>query len=310
MRKMSNYVLYDCVSCINIPFNDIEAVKQTKAYAQLCNVAEKLPYETTLVMDVITASYRKRKRLYGLISDCSNGRGVIVIRRLGALGLTNDEVIENYKLIYKAKVGLVFVDMKSENIISKYSTTDLSYCKISISEDEFDILCEDLKNEEIKSNKGKVSTATEYKDEDFEKVYWAYENYFIPIEVAVSNNYFYMSKRKFYNLCEEYEQSERYGEKIEEQEKLFCISEKAKRVGKVPIWFDTLEKMVGYAPSSEKLALSCKELGVPIMHPINFCRMRLKRDTANSRAMRLKMTKTYRQDLSEIFFVPKNEKRY
>ncbi len=306
---MNNYVLYDCVSCINISFNDTEAVKQTKAYAQLCDAAKKLPYKTTLVMDVITASYRKRKRLYALISDCSNNRGVIIIRRLGALGLTNDEVIENYKLIYDAKVGLVFFDAKSENKISKYSTTDLSCHKINKSEDEFDILCEDLKNEKIKTNKGKVSTATEYKDEDFEKVYWAYENYFIPIEVAVSNNYFYMSKRKFYNLCEEYEQSESYGKKIEEQEKMFCISEKVKRVGKVPKWFDTLESMVSYAPSSEELASSCKELGVPIMHPINFYRMRLKRDTANSRAMRLKMTKTYRQDLSEIFFVPKNEKR-
>lgn len=307
---MSNFILYDCVSCINIPLNDTEAVKQTKAYAQLSDVAKKLHYETTLVMDVITASYRKRKRLYALISNCSNGRGVIIIRRLGALGLTNDEVIENYKLIYEAKVGLVLIDTKSENKISKYSTTDLSYRKINKSEDEFDILCEDLKNEKIKSNKGKVSTATEYKDEDFEKVYWAYENYFIPIEVAVSNNYFYMSKRKFYNLCEEYEQSANYGKKIEEQEKMFCISEKAKRVGKVPEWFDTLEKMVSYAPSSEELASSCKELGVPIMHPINFYRMRLKRDTANSRAMRLKMTKTYRQELFEIFFVPKNEKRY
>lgn len=306
---MDRLAAYGCISCVNISLKDEETVKQTKVYMELVEELHNyfIAYDDIFI-DVITGSYRKRKKLKQLLDEFSRG-DTIFISRIECLGFTTNEVINNYIEIAERGIGLLLPDKTKEDGVSDFATTDFSFCPMNKSYEEIDFICKQLKTIQLKSNAGRRTTSTKVSLDNFEKAYWAYENYFISLETAVSNNLFYVSRRKFYQLCDDYEKSERYFELLEKEENQNCISEKPKRYGKVPVYFDSIVQMLGKHPTKLELLETCKKLNIPIIHTIDYKRLLLK-NMSEGHSIAIKCAFNFSRDLDDLYFLPKDAKRY
>lgn len=306
--QMNKFSAYGCISCVNISLKDDKAVKNTKAYIELENeIHSYFIAVEDIHIDVITGSYRNRKKLNKLLEEFSYG-DTIFISRIEALGFTNEEVIKNYLRIAEKGIGLLLPDTSKQNGVSDFATTDFSFAVINKSGTEIDSICEQLKMVQLKTNAGRKTTSTQVSLDDFEKVYWAYENYFISLETAVSNNYFYVSRRKFYQLCDDYEQSERYFMRLENEECKNHISEKPKRYKKVPERFDELVKIIGTAPFEQELFETCKKLNMTIIHPIDYKRFLIK-NMHDGHSIAIKCAFNFAREIDDLYFLPKDAKR-
>ncbi|MGN0579318.1 MAG: hypothetical protein ACI4JE_00450 [Ruminococcus sp.] len=306
---MNKFAGYGCISSVNIPLNDEETIKNTKAYIELeSEIHNYFIAIEDIHIDVITGSYRNRRKLNRIIKEFSYG-DTIFISRIEALGFTTDEVIKNYLRIAEKGIGLLLPDREKQNGVSDFATTDFSFCPMHKSKAEIDTICEQIKTIQLKPNAGRRTTATKILADDFERVYWAYENYFIPLETAVSNNLYYVSRRKFYQLCEEYEKSDKYLQMLVIEENENNISEKPKRFGKVPADFDKLVKEIGAAPSEQELSEECRKLNIPVIHPIDYKRYYIK-SMENGHSIAIKCAFQFAKDFDDLYFLPKNAERY
>ncbi|MGN0605058.1 MAG: hypothetical protein ACI4JM_00915 [Oscillospiraceae bacterium] len=305
---MNRFAAYGCISCVNISLKDEEAVKHTKVYEELVEELHNyfIAYED-IYIDVITGSYRNRRKLNKIIKEFSYG-DTIFASRIESLGFTTDEVIKNYHRIAEKGIGLLLPDRTKENGVSDFATTDFSFCPINKSFEEIDFICNQLKTIQLKPNAGRRTTSTKVFPADFEKVYWAYENYFIPLETAVSNNLYYVSRRKFYQLCDEYEKSDKYSIMLQNEERKNNISEKPKRYGKVPENFDKLVQALGSAPSEQDLFEECRKLNIPVIHPIDYKRYYIK-SMENGHSIAIKCAFNFAKEIDDLYFLPKNAER-
>ncbi len=305
---MDRLAAYGCISCVNISLKDEETVKQTKVYMELVEELHNyfIAYDDIFI-DVITGSYRKRKKLKKLLDEFSRG-DTIFISRIECLGFTTKEVINNYIEIAERGIGLLLPDKTKENGVSDFATTDFSFCSMNKSYEEIDFICKQLKKIQLKSNAGRRTTSTKVSLDNFEKAYWAYENYFISLETAVSNNLFYVSRRKFYQLCDDYEKSDRYFELLEKEESENHISEKPKRYKKVPERFDELVKIIGTAPFEQDLFETCKKLNMTIIHPIDYKRFLIK-NMHDGHSIAIKCAFNFAKDIDDLYFLPKDAER-
>lgn len=305
---MNRFAAYGCISSVNISLKDEEAVKQTKVYTELVEELHNyfIAYDDIFI-DTITGSYRNRKKLNKLLEKFGFG-DTIFISRIEALGFTSEEVIKNYLIIAEKGIGLLLPDKTKQNGISDFATTDFSFSAMNKSKTEIDAICEQLKTLQPKTNAGRRTTSTKVFPSDFEKVYWAYENYFIPLETAVSNNLFYISRRKFYQLCDEYEKSERYFMRLEKEECENHISEKPKRYGKVPKHYDELVQKLGVSPSEQELFEECKKMEVSIIHPIDYKRYYIK-NMKDGHSVAIKCAFNFAREIDDLYFLPKNAER-
>ena len=305
---MNKFAAYGCISCVNISLKDERAVKNTKAYIELeSEIHNYFIAIEDIHIDVITGSYRNRKKLNKILQEFSYG-DTIFVSRIEALGFTTDEVIKNYLRIAEKGIGLLLPDRTKENGMSEFATTDFSFCPINKSFEEIDFICKQLKTIQLKPNAGRKTTSTQVFLEDFEKVYWAYENYFISLETAVANNLFYVSRRKFYQLCDDYEKSDRYLTRLVKEEEENSISEKPKRFGKVPEYFDELVQKTGTVPSELILVEACKSLDVPILNLIDFKRYYLK-SRPDGHSIAIKCAFNFAREIDDLYFLPKNAER-
>lgn len=306
---MNKFAAYGCISCVNISLKDENAVKNTKAYIELeSEIHNYFIAIEDIHIDVITGSYRNRKKLNKILKEFGYG-DTIFISRIEALGFTTDEVIKNYLRIAEKGVGLLLPDREKHNGVSDLATTDFSFCPINKSHEEIDYICKQLKTMQLKTNAGRRTTSTKVLPVDFEKTYWAYENYFISLETAVSNNLFYVSRRKFYQLCDEYEKSDRYSIMLENEERKNNISEKPKRYGKVPENFDKLVQALGSAPSEQELFEECQKLNISTIHPIDYKRYCIK-SMEEGHSIAIKCAFNCAKDFDDLYFLPKNAERY
>lgn len=305
---MNKFAAYGCISCVNISLKDERAVKNTKAYIELeSEVHNYFIAIEDIHIDVITGSYRNRKKLNKILQEFSYG-DTIFVSRIEALGFTTDEVIKNYLRIAEKGIGLLLPDRTKENGMSEFATTDFSFCPINKSFEEIDFICKQLKTIQLKPNAGRKTTSTQVFLEDFEKVYWAYENYFISLETAVANNLFYVSRRKFYQLCDEYEKSDRYLMMLEKEETENHVSEKPKRYGKVPANFDKLVQKLGATPSVQELYEECRKLNMPAINIIDFKRYYLK-NKSDGHSIAIKCAFNFAREIDDLYFLPKDAER-
>lgn len=305
---MNKFAAYGCISCVNISLKDEEAVKNTKVYTELVEELHNyfIAYDDIFI-DTITGSYRKRKKLDKLLEEFGYG-DTIFISRVECLGFTTNEVINNYIKIAQKGIGLLLPDKTKENGVSDFATTDFSFSAMNKNKAEIDSICKQLETLKLKTNAGRKTTSTHVALDNFEKVYWAYENYFIPLETAVSNNFFYVSRRKFYQLCEEYEKSERYFMMLKKEEMENHISEKPKRFGKVPEHYDGLIQILGASPSEQELFEECKKMEVPIIHPIDYTRYYIK-NMEDGHSVAIKCAFNFAREIDDLYFLPKDAKR-
>ena len=303
---MNRFAAYGCISSVNISLKDDEAVKHTKVYTELVEELHNyfIAYDD-IHIDVITGSYRNRKKLKRILADFGMG-DTIFINRLEALGFNHEEIIKNYFAIFDKGIFILIPDKK--NGVHELSTTDFGMQDYINPKTRTEII-EKIYALELKTNAGRRTTSTKVFPADFEKVYWAYENYFISLETAVSNNLYYVSRRKFYQLCEDYEKSYRYLQTLIKEEKENNISEKPKRYGKVPERFDELVQILGVTPSEQELFEECKKLDIPAINLIDYKRYYIKY-MPDGHSIAIKCAFQFAKDFADLYFMPKNEKRY
>lgn len=233
---------YGCVSSCQHSVRDdrflseseIEWRKNTKAAEEIQKVTDAMKKlrdlflpEDVIVIDVIGGSYRRRHHLEECLKSMGYGDS-IVIANIGSLGLNSEELLKNYKKIFKARIGLLLPDYTLESCISPLSTTDFAFSPISISEAEFEEKCQIISSIKIRSNRGRKMLKI---TEEFKEVYWLYERYLIDPVTACKNKYFNISKNTFRKLCDEYEASDEYKDALEYQDKEFKITGLPKRHG-------------------------------------------------------------------------------
>lgn len=282
---MNKQYVYGCISTVKVGFNDAEAIKRTKAYQEALDTIEIISTvtgaaisEDNIFIDVITASYRFRKKLNQLLGECDS-EDTIILFDISALGFTTDEIKENYSKIFKADIGILIPDSSEKNQLSIFSTVDFNYTKtISYTEEELNSLCAKIAEIKVTTRQGRIKTVLPF-PEHFEEVYWAFENFFIDERTTLSNQYFSMPKRRFYEFCQRYEQTPEYLYAQEEQDKLYGISYKPKRFGKVPEYFPILLQEL---ENGLKLAESCVKLNISVISEIDFKRFKIKYNEGKS----------------------------
>lgn len=183
--------------------------------------------EEIVKIDVIDSTRRHRKHLETALQTMSYG-DTIIISSLNSLGINNDELVKNYKRIYDTGIGLLFPDYKNPNGLSIYATTDYSFSPLTVSKEEFDILCEKISMQAINSNRGRKMIEI---SEGFKTIYWYYERYLIDPVTSCKNRFYSISKNTFRRLCEEYESSIEYNSELEYQNDLYEIGRIPKRQG-------------------------------------------------------------------------------
>ena len=284
---------YACVSSAYIRMSDQDALKDTKAYAQLKETFRILGLSCrNLHVDLITAKYRRRKKLEAILSSAKPG-DVIIVATASALGLTTDELRDNYFRIVERSIGL-FVweeqlkDQKLERLNKYAKTYSGQPVHISTVGPDFRLPKElyyygqglpytivqtmmNLDQVNLRTNKGGLRKDAPVM---FREVYWLYENYFIREQDALHNDAMDMGKKRFYRLATEYEEEDPdYPEDQLKQERLYQISKKPKRRGHVPEHF---EEFLARVDSGEPLDKVIDDMGYPRLTPIDVERYRLK----------------------------------
>lgn len=249
---MNKVVGYGCVaSCQHsvrddrfLSESEIEWRKNTKAASDIQKVTDAIKKlrdlflpESSIVIDVIGGSYRRRHHLEECLKSMGYGDS-IVISSISSLGLNSEELLKNYKKIFQKKIGLLLPDYSQKSGLSKYSTTDYAFSPVSISEEEFKSLCSELSMTEIKSNRGRKTIKL---GEEFKEIYWLYERYLIDPITACKNCYFSISKNTFRKLADEYENTTEYNNDLEYQDKMYAIGRLPKRHGVIN---DTMENLI------------------------------------------------------------------
>ncbi len=306
---MSKKYIYGCISSVKIGFKDFNAIINTKAYQNALdainivnNHSKAALSESDIYIDVITASYRIRKNLNKIIEEAVSD-DILIIADISELGFNVEELKDNYRKILEKKIGLLILDATSENNLSVYSTVDLDFKRI-IDYDETDLnfLCEKLNDAKITTRQGRKKTILPIPD-GFKVVYWAFENFFIDEKTTLSNQYFMISKRRFYEFCERYEKSPGYFYEEEIVEHDFKISEKPKRYGAVPKYFPSLLELVEKGSSIE---VACSQLDVPPISNITFNRFLIKYNDGNpNKKLLCNASRKYKQLIySDVHYVP------
>lgn len=249
---MNKVVGYGCVASSQHSVKDdrflsedeITWRKNTKAADEVKKVTDAIKKlkdlflpESSIVIDVIGGSYRRRHHLEECLKNMGYGDS-IVIANISSLGLNSEELLKNYKKIFKARIGLLLPDYTLESCISPLSTTDFAFSPISISEAEFEEKCQIISSIKIRSNRGRKMLKI---TEEFKEVYWLYERYLIDPVTACKNKYFSISKNTFRKLCDEYEASGEYNDDLEYQDKTHQVSRLPKRHGVIN---DTMENLI------------------------------------------------------------------
>lgn len=271
---------YGCVSSIKISRRDPEGLKRTKAYQALKNqFTNMMLSEDCLHVDLVTATYRVRNKLQNIISSSGYGDCIVLVN-ISALGFSPNEIKENYLKIYKAGIGLLIPDYSnpSNNSLDPLSTSGWNMClseDLIYNEEELPAAIKDrlkiIDSLEVKTNQGRAFLD---RPDNFETVYWLYENYFLAEKDTYKNRLISISKKLFNRLATEYEESDpNYYNALSEQDELYNISEKPKRHGSVP---DDFEDFLNLVNQGVPVGEAARRMNYTRMNDIDFKRYLIK----------------------------------
>lgn len=321
---MPKKYIYGCISSVKIGFNDLYAIMNTKVYQNaLDTIAKVNEYgkaslsESDIYIDVVTASYRIRKRLNIILEEATPEEDIIIFSDISELGFTPKEIKSNFRSIFERGIDMLILDSSCESGLSTYSTVDFEFNRIvEFTEDELHRLCEMINDVTINTRQGRKKTVHPLPD-NFDKVYWAFENFFIDEKTTLSNQYFTISKRRFYEFCEQYEKTSDYSNHEKQQNNMFGIGIKPKRYGVVPEYYANLLELVN---SGVEIADACNQLEVPAMSEITFHRFFIKyNDGKPNKKLLSQASREYKYyGYDDVYFVPpemkgeppKNNSRY
>lgn len=231
--------------------------------------------EENIEIDILTGNRRSRKKLDMIIHELTSDpetmfdqpRGTIVIPSIKDLGNSSTEVLYNFDRIVPLNIGLLVADSV------EFSTVDYSFHYYS----DIQIRIKSIRNSISQmdgnlSRRGRPQKKTPITP-DFKKVYWLYENYFIPENVALTNSLTgIISRSSFYRLCRDYEESPEYeNDEKHEYDKHSDLIEKPKRYGTIPKNFSTLVEM--HLDQQVSLHDACRKLNITEMTELTFQRL-------------------------------------
>lgn len=270
---------YACVNDSKITQkNKEQKIQETKAYEKLSLLRGQFIAPENIVIEVFNGSRRNRVLLPAVVdalrqnvaySDCP--KGCIIIPTIGDIGRNREEVAENYRMISDERIGIFVLD--NEQLSSCGVDYDFEHFYRNPS-DVLALLDDPTENITINDNRGKRREHAV--DENFIKLYWYYENYFIPETLTLTNKLIgHFTKKVFIRLCDDYEHSERYARDEAEQAAIEenCLIEKPKRHGLVP---EKFPEMLAAVNDGVSVADACSQTGIPSMTDISFERYRLK----------------------------------
>ena len=194
---MNKVIAYGCVvsgfhstkSADKISEAEAQWRLNTKVADEVKKIRNLFVSEDIIRIDVIDSFRKHRKHLEEALNTMGYG-DTIIIASLSSLGLNNDELLENYKRIFNARVGLLIPDYSNANGLSIFATTDYSFAPIITSEEIFSELCRKLSFEEVRSYRGRKKLEV---TDEFKRIYWAYERYAIDPTTACKNKFFIRS---------------------------------------------------------------------------------------------------------------------
>lgn len=271
---------YACVSSAYILRTDPDALKATKAYQELGRVfaSLRLPAEN-IRTDLIDSLYRRRKCFEEILGSAGEG-DCVVVATMAALGFKPEELRANYKALYLKNIGLYVADEFRSGKL-RYSTAD---SRMAMAETlrydggpvPFLIMqnLDRLKHETFPTHQGRPFMQ---QPENFKRAYWLYENFFLSENQSFRNRLIDISKKRFLRLAAEYEQLDPdYEADLNEQDRLYRISQKPKRTGSVPEQFPQLLELYDQGmPAAD----ACKKAGCRYIPPVDIERYRLKYTT-------------------------------
>lgn len=278
LRK-AKMVGYGCVVVATIEKDEGKRQKQieaTKPYSELVSV---MPSPDHIVIDTLTSRQKGRPLLDEIMDDFRsssrlNPTGVIVIPSIAELGATAKECADNYEWLMLEDIGLFVLDSP------ELSTADGSweYCKDLDQRKKIVQNLQQLIPSELKTKRGRKQRNIQPSDitEDFKKVYWCYENYFLPEKETYKNSKISLNKVSFREYCRVYEAMPEYAEDELEQDRKYGISSKPKRFGTVPETFDAFQALLANGVSFEVARM---QLGIPQMTETTFARFRAKKES-------------------------------
>lgn len=272
--------------------NDMQAIQNTKAYQRLLDIQKiysKGKYnikDIKIMFDVLGGVYRKRKALNEILDEASNV-AVVIIDSLSALGTKNEELIHNYKLLFKKKIGLV-VQREKQFSTAKFDIYQNTFYPTVTSDTDIERLCSELVNFEYQTNRGKKKLEI---SKEFVILYWLYENYFIDT-IIYKNKLLTISKLGFAKLCDAYEKTDDYKEILKIQKEKNEIAAKPKRIGSVDE--SVFEQIYNLVNSGSTLPEACEAVSIDALSDIEYERYYLK--YSGKKSATLKASFEYKDD--------------
>ena len=282
---------YGAVVSGNFSINDEQAAKDTKAYRRLLEIqelysSERYNFNVEIAFDVLNTWNRKRKALEKVLNGSSK---IIIIDMLSVLGTKKEELLANYKELHNREIGLVVLKERQFSTV-KYDKNFGGFRPvIGYDNNHFERLCNKLSKYEFQTNRGKKKLQI---TKEFEAIYWLYENYMIDT-IVYKNRLMSISRTTFRNLCDEYEQTDRYREILLQQKEKNKIDEKPKRSGSVDE--ATFEQIYGLVKSGLSLSEACEAVSRDELCDLDYKRYLLKYDGKKSAT--LKAAFEYKDDI-------------
>lgn len=278
---MKTIIGYGCTHNNKFSVYDETAYKKTRVFKQLQNLF--IPDEN-IIIDVLTLRHTTQDKLQELLNNLAPG-DCIVIPDISSLAKDIESIAKYYEEIYNKGIGLCIPDKKRADGVSALSTTDFSFDYRGCPEEDFkEKYNKLLKSKTLSSNTGRPKGQI---TQEFIECYWYYENYFISEEEAYDNALIKVSKVGFHNIANEYERTPEYAHAEEEQERLYGISSKPKRNGKVPDYFKDLHSLV--VNSGMSISEACHKLGQPVISEITYRRFLVKLQDGRSGMVKASM---------------------
>ncbi len=235
---MAKYYGYTCVTSTKYKRDDMEARKNSKQYQLLTSKCAGLGIELEEIFsDLLSDFYRKREELIKLCSLVSYD-DVIVIDSIFTLGTTLADINDNIMLVNGSCLFKILTPYNGLDL----STADTPEADLTVLNDRLNQFAKMLGGADAPA----LLPFTHYwgrpqipLTEDFKKIYWYYENFFIDEKTAINNIHIKMAKASFHSKCRLYELTQEYKTDLVEQNTLSQTADKPKRSGKVPEWFTT-----------------------------------------------------------------------
>jgi len=271
---MPKYYGYACVTSTKYDRDNKEERRNSKQYYSLVTKCETLGITLEDVyVDLLSDYYTEREELMKLCLTVDE-LDVIVMDSIFALGTCLYDIKDNIMLVDGSCLFQVLMPYKDLDL-STAQRPDEGFEALNRRMEQLADLLDVKDAKQLIPFSGYQGRPAIPITDEFIRIYWLYENFFIDEKTALKNKFFKMAKASFHSKCKLYELSKRYKDDLVKQQGSYNISIKPKRSGKVPEWF-TEEFMCEVDSDPDAVASVCIERNIFPISRIEYERWRKK----------------------------------